>query len=144
MAKNENIESASAAEIDWSGLLKKAQRHRIVLPVRDSLQYLKQKFDAPIPDTLLKSMAAVRVSKMERENYEIVLNPMAPPTTSKILRMLYYDYRWLSSSTSARFKTLAFAKHLQAKWNIDHLWHVPIYMPMRMVRRVFTSKPVSL
>ena len=133
------ILGASAAEIEWPSLLKKAERHRIILPVRDSLEYLKQKFDAPIPDTLLKSMAAVRVSKMERENYEIVLNPMAPPTTGKILRMLYYDYRWLSSSTSAGFKTLAFAKHLQAKWNIDHLWHVPIYMPIRMVRRVFTS-----
>ena len=133
------ILGASAAEIEWPSLLKKAERHRIILPVRDSLEYLKQKFDAPIPDTLLKSMAAVRISKMERENYEIVLNPMAPPTTGKILRMLYYDYRWLSSSTSARFKTLAFAKHLQAKWNIDHLWHVPIYMPIRMVRRVFTS-----
>lgn len=135
------ILGASAAEIDWSGLLKKAQRHGIVLPVKDSLTYLKEKFDAPVPDTLLRSMSAVRVSKMERENYEVTLNPMAPPTTGKILRMLYYDYRWLSSSTSSRIKTLAFAKHLQAKWNIDRLWHVPIYMPMRMVRRVLKPKP---
>jgi hypothetical protein len=137
------ILGASAAEIDWSGLLKKAQRHRIVLPVKDSLTYLKEKFDAPVPDTLLRSLSAVRVSKMERENYEVTLNPMAPPTTGKILRMLYYDYRWLSSSTSSRIKTLAFAKHLQAKWNIDRLWHVPIYMPMRMVRRVFTAKSAA-
>lgn len=135
-----SILGASAAEIEWTSLLKKAQRHRIVLPVRDSLTYLKEKFDAPVPDSLLKSMAAVRVSKMERENYEVTLNPIAPPTTSKILRMLYYDYRWLSSSTSARFKTLTFAKHLQAKWSIDRLWHVPLYMPMRMLRRLFTAK----
>ena len=131
---------ASAAEIQWSSLLKKAQRHHIVLPVKDSLEYLKHKFDAPVPDTVLKSLAAIRISKMERENYELVLNPMAPPTTSKILRMLYYDYRWLSSSTSARFKSLAFAKHLQAKWNIDSLWHVPLYMPMRMARRLLATK----
>ncbi len=134
------ILGASAAEIDWPGLLKRAQRHRIILPVRDSLDYLKTTFDAPVPDTLLKSMSAVRISKLERENYEVTLNPMAPPSTSRILRMLYYDYRWLSSSTSARFKTLAFAKHLQAKWNIDSLWHVPLYMSMRMARRVLTAK----
>jgi hypothetical protein len=130
---------ASAAEIDWTSLSKKAQRHRIVLPVRDSLEYLKQKFDAPVPDSLLKSLSAVRVSTMERENYELTLNPMAPPTTTKILRMLYYDYQWLSSSTSSRFKALAFAKHLQAKWEIDRLWHVPLYMSIRMVRRVFSQ-----
>lgn len=130
----------SAAEIQWSSLLKKAQRHRIVLPVKDSLEYLKNKFDAPVPDTVLKSLAAVRISKMERENYELVLNPMAPPTTAKILRMLYYDYRWLSSSTDSRFKALVFAKHVQAKWNIDRLWHVPLYMLMRMVKRVFTPR----
>jgi hypothetical protein len=136
-----SILAASAAQIEWPSLLKKAQRHRIVLPVKDSLEYLKQNFDAPVPDSLLESLSAVRISKLEREAYELTLNPMAPPTTTKILRMLYYDYRWLSSSTSARFKTLAFAKHMQAKWNIDRLWHVPLYMSMRMVRRLLTAKP---
>ena len=134
------ILGASATEIQWESLTKKAQRHRIVLPVKDSLEYLKKKFDAPVPDTVLRSLSAVRISKMERENYELVLNPMMPPTTSKILRMLYYDYRWLSSSTSSRFKALVFAKHLQAKWNIDHLWNVPLYMSMRMLRRVLTTR----
>jgi hypothetical protein len=135
------ILGASAAEIEWSSLLKKAQRHRIVMPVKDSLEYLKKRFDAPVPDALLESLSAVRISKIERENYELTLNPMAPPTTKKILRMLYYDYRWLTSSTNSRFKTLVFARHLQAKWNIDHLWHVPLYLPMRMVRRVLRPKP---
>jgi Uncharacterised nucleotidyltransferase len=135
------IIGASAAEIQWSSLLKKAQRHRIVMPVKDSLEYLKKTFDAPVPETLLKSLSAVRISKIERENYELTLNPLVPPTTTKILRMLYYDYRWLSSSTSSRFKPLVFAKHLQAKWNINRLWHVPLYMPIRMVRRVLKTKP---
>lgn len=135
-----SILAASSAEIDWPSLLKRAQRHRIILPVRDSLEYLKKTFDAPVPDTLLKSMSAVRISRIERENYEVTLNPMAPPTTARILRMLYYDYCWLSSSTSSRIKTLAFAKHLQAKWNIDSLWHVPLYMPMRMARRLLASR----
>jgi hypothetical protein len=134
------ILDASAAQIEWQSLMKKAQRHRIVMPVRDSLAYLQKKFDAPVPDSVLNSLSAVRVSKIERENYELTLNPMAPPTTGKILRMLYYDYRWLSSSTSSRFKSLVFAKHLQARWNIDRLWHVPLYMSIRMLRRVFTAR----
>lgn len=130
----------NADEIDWESLLKKAQAHRIIMPVKDSLEYLKKTLDAPVPDSVLRSLSAVRVSKIERENYEATLNPLAPPTTTKILRLLYYDYRWLSSSTSSRFKSLAFAKHLQAKWDIDHLWHVPLYVSMRMVRRVLTTK----
>ena len=134
------ILAASAEEINWPGLLEKAQRHRIVSPVKDSLEYLKKKFDAPVPDSVLASLSAVRITKIERENYELTLNPMAPPSTTKILRMLYYDYRWLSSSTSSRIKTLAFAKHLQAKWDIERLWHVPLYMSLRMVRRVLTTK----
>jgi hypothetical protein len=134
------IMGRSAEEIDWESLLKKAQKHRIIIPVKDSLEYLKKTFDAPVPDTLLKSLSAVRISKIERENYEVTLNPMAPPTTAKILRLLYYDYRWLSSSTNSRFKSLAFARHLQAKWDIDHLWNVPLYISIRMVRRVLTTK----
>jgi hypothetical protein len=139
-----SILAVSAAEIDWSSLLKKAQRHRIVLPVKDSLEYLKNKFDAPIPDGLLKSLSAVRISRIERENYELILNPMTPPTTSKILRQLYYDYRWLTSSTSSRIRTLAFAKHVQAKWNIDRLWHVPLYLSVRIVRRALLSNREAL
>jgi hypothetical protein len=139
-----SILAVSAAEIDWSSLLEKAQRHRIVLPVKDSLEYLKNKFDAPIPDGLLKSLSAVRISRIERENYELILNPMTPPTTSKILRQLYYDYRWLTSSTSSRIRTLAFAKHVQAKWNIDRLWHVPLYLSVRIVRRALVSNREAL
>jgi len=135
------ILGVSAAGIEWTSLLKKAQRHRITLPVKDSLEYLKKTFDAPVPDSLIESLAAVRISAMEREAYEATLNPITPPTTTKIFRMLYYDYRWLSSSTSARFKALAFARHVQAKWEIDRLWHVPLYMPLRMVRRVLKPKP---
>jgi len=134
------IMGESAEEIDCARLLKQAQKHHIVMPVKDALEYLKKTFDAPVPDTLLKSLAAVRISKIERENYDVALNPMAPPTTSKILRMLYYDYRWLSSSTSSRFKSLAFAKHLQAKWDIDRLWQVPLYVSIRMARRLLTAK----
>ena len=132
------ILNASGAQIDWPSLFKKAQRHRIVLPVKDALDYLYRTFNAPVPESLLKSLATVRIPKIEREYYEVTLNPMAPPTTTKILRMLYYDYRWLSSSTSSRFKSLAFARHLQAKWDIDRLWHVPLYGSVRMVRRLLT------
>jgi putative nucleotidyltransferase-like protein len=134
------ILNASAEEIDWSSLLKKTQKHRISLPVKDALEYLKNSFDAPVPDTLLKSLSGIRISKIERENYESTLDPMAPPTTARIFRLLYYDYRWLSTSTSSRFKSLVFARHLQAKWDIDRLWHVPLYISLRMVRRVFTTK----
>ena len=130
-----------AEEIDWVRLVTKAQRHRIIMPVKDSLEYLKKTFDARVPDDVIKSLSEFHISKIERENYEVTLNPMAPPTTTKILRQLYYDYQWLSSSTSSRFKSLAFARHLQAKWDIDRLWHVPLYVSMRMVRRVLTTKP---
>lgn len=134
------IMGESGAEIDWTRLLKQAQKHRIVMPVKDSLAYVQKTFAAPVPDNVLESLSAVRVSRIERESYEVTLNPMAPPTTAKILRLLYYDYRWLSSSTSSRFKPLAFAKHLQAKWDIAHLWHVPLYVSLRMVKRVFNTR----
>jgi hypothetical protein len=137
------IMRGSADEMDWPSLFKKAQKHHIVLPVKESLEYLKKTFDAPVPATLIKSLASVRVSKTERENYEVALNPIAPPTTTKILRLLYYDYRWLSSSTSSRSKTLAFARFLQAKWEIERLWQVPVYLSIRMARRVLSAKSAT-
>ena len=134
------IMGESAAEIDWTSLVKQARKHHISMPLKDSLEYLKHSFTAPVPDTVLNSLAAIRTSKIEREGYEVTLNPLAPPTTAKILRLLYYDYLWLRSSTTMRFKSLAFAKYLQAKLDIDRLWHVPLYVSLRVVKRILSGK----
>jgi hypothetical protein len=135
VADAHSILSASSSEIDWNKLIVRAKRHRVTLPLKDSLSYLQRLLNAPIPDNVVKELAATPTLKIEEEGYAYTLNPIEPPTTRKILRLLYYDYLWLRSSTRTRSMWLAFARFLQAKWNMNYLWQVPFYLPFRIVRR---------
>jgi hypothetical protein len=131
------ILEANKERIDWSTLVEKARRHHISLPLRDSLSYLKQLLDAPVPGNVISELAAIPTTALEQESYAVLVNPRLPPTTGKILRLLYFDYLWLRSSTKSRSTLLTFAKFLQAKWNLQQLWQVPVYIPLRFAKRGF-------
>jgi hypothetical protein len=53
--------------------------------------------------------------------------------------LLYHDYLWLRTSTTARFKALAFLKFLQYEWNIKYLPLVPVVLLGKALRRVFRN-----
>jgi hypothetical protein len=131
------ILEATHSQIDWHELIEKARRHHISLPLRDSLSYLKQLLNAPIPDSVVFELAAIPTSALEQEGYAAMVNPRLPPTTAKIVRLLYLDYLWLRSSTNSHSRFLTFAKFLQAKWNLPSLWQVPVYIPLRFIKRGF-------
>ena len=131
------ILEASHSEIDWKEIIEKARRHHISLPLHDALSYLKQLLNAPIPDSVVADLAAIPTSTLEREGYAVMVQPRLPPTTTRIVRLLYFDYLWLRSSTKSHSRFLTFAKFLQAKWNLQSLWQVPVYIPLRFIKRGF-------
>jgi hypothetical protein len=124
-------------EIDWNLLISQAQRHRIILLLKECLEYLKNLLGAPVPDDVIESLQELPVSRMERIAREAAINPLAPSSSRRILLLLYNDYRWLTSSTSAHFKSFAFARFLQDRWNIEYLWQVPPVLSVRLLRRAF-------
>lgn len=131
------ILEAAHSEIDWQELVEKARRHHISLPLHDSFRYLKQLLDAPIPDSVVRELAEIPTSTLEQEGYAVMVNPRLAPSTAKIVRLLYFDYLWLRSSTASHSRFMTFAKFLQAKWQLQSLWQVPIYMPLRFLKRGF-------
>ena len=60
------IMNVSAPEIDWIRLAAQAEKHRLILPVREGLSYLREKFDAPVPREILQALRDLPVSNMER------------------------------------------------------------------------------
>ncbi len=134
------ILNSSQTDIDWDLIVEKVRRHRIVLAFRDSLSYLKSALHAPVPPEVIKSLQAVRVSRMDRISYAAASNPLASPDTRRILEQLLYDYLWLTSSTSGRPRSFAYARFLQFKWGIEHLWQMPFYLLFRTVLRAFRSR----
>lgn len=55
----------TSPEIDWERLVSQAQQRCLILSLRNRLNYLHDKMDAPIPSTVLQSLQALPVSKRE-------------------------------------------------------------------------------
>ncbi|MCJ7481546.1 MAG: nucleotidyltransferase family protein, partial [Thermodesulfovibrionales bacterium] len=55
-----------SAVIDWDRLILQADRLRLILPLRDTLNYLKTQFNAPIDGEFLHSINTLAVPQIER------------------------------------------------------------------------------
>jgi hypothetical protein len=131
------ILKGSQNEIDWDLFVQQARRHHLSLLLHDCLEWLRNLVEAPIPSSVVKALHDLPVSGIERIGYQAAISPPAPPSTGKILALLVYDYLWLTSSTNRRPRSFAFAKLVQSKWVLEHLWQVPFYLCFRALLRAF-------
>lgn len=120
------ILSDEDATLDWERLLAQARARRLTLPLRDALCYLKEAFDAPVPESVIQTLRGVRTSVAERLAY-------AASTRSHESRWpwwaLYDRYRnhcaRLPEGTNTLRRILGFPRFMQLAWGREHLWQVP-------------------
>lgn len=64
-----------SSRIDWDRLVLAARDRGVALPVRDAVAFLNEALDAGIPDRVLESLQAARVSAIERWRYTLQVRP---------------------------------------------------------------------
>ena len=129
------ILEAAASAVDWDRVRTQAQTRRLTLPLRDALGYLRDVFDAPIPDSILTGLRRARTSVGERMAY-------AASTQSSELRgpwlSLYDLYRshcaHLPAEASALRKLAGFPRFLQRTWGAGHVWELPAVGAVKVLR----------
>lgn len=57
--------------IDWEILYREARSRRLIVPVREALAYLAERFEAPVPPRVLARFDRVRPSLLERADYYV-------------------------------------------------------------------------
>jgi len=76
------ILKVTKSEIDWGRLLLQAQKCRVTMPLRETVAYLRDKFDAPVSAEILKALQNTPVSKKSTVCTDI------PPTPQRFCRFL--------------------------------------------------------
>jgi len=127
----------SQSELDWDRLITQAQKRRLILPLRHTLNYLRDALDAPIPPAILQNMRDMPVSKVERIEYEARTRPAELVGPLRGLWFHYLRYSRLVSDASLRHKLVRFPIVLQHIWGADHLWQVPFYAILKGMRRIW-------
>lgn len=117
------ILNTSQTGIDWKQLIKQCERRRLVLPLSEALNYLKEIFDAPIAPEILKSLQDMPVPNIERIEYEIAVNP---PTQWTAVLDLWCQHSRLAGNVGLTRKIAGFPKFLQNIWGIPP-WKLPFH-----------------
>lgn len=130
----------SSPEINWNRLVAQAQKRHLISPLKDSLIYLSDLLNAPIPSWFLRTLWNMPVSNIEiRREYKFRIGPPVSGWTGWMgtLPKQWFYYSDMMSSVPLLRRIVGFIGFLQFVWNVDHLWQVPLYAAFRMMRRTW-------
>ena len=108
-------------EIDWNRLALQAEERRLILPLLDTLRYLRDIFQAPIPLEIIGKLQRVQVPYVDRMEYKIIASP---PTKWTAILDLWCQHARLTEKTNALRQFITFPAFLQRIWGIS-LWKLP-------------------
>ena len=123
------ILNTAGCEIDWHRLIEQTRKRRLVLPLRETLHYLRTAVDAPVPPEMWKSIRDLPVPKIERLEYMV---NVSPPTRWTAMLDLWCQHSRLAGDTTLLNKLTGFPRFLRHIWGRS-LWKIPLYGLFKMV-----------
>lgn len=132
------ILNTSESQIDWKRLLAKAQEHRVVLPVRDGLDYMQKTLGISVPPDVIQALRNASVSKGEVVLYDVQTRPYNKYGMNRLLFIWVQYKRYLKTEVGfrAQDKLLSFPKFIKRFWNVESYWKIPFYALFKPLRRI--------
>lgn len=129
---------AQAEKIDWERLTSLAVQRRLTLTLMAALTYLAEEFHAPIPGEVLARLDAVTVSREELREWRSRLN--RPGWTLRTPPFLWAHYPRFARDEGRKPNFFGFFRYLQAVWDLDHAWQVPVQALLRSAQRLLPRR----
>jgi hypothetical protein len=125
----------SGATIDWQRVVSQAGQRRLILTVRAALAYLQETFHADVPSAVMDNLNGLTVSREEAREWRSRTN--RPGWTLSTPPFLWAHYPRVARDTGRSATLFGFLVYLQAVWDVDHLWQVPLFAISRSLQRLF-------
>ena len=125
------------SSIDWD---------RLILPLKDTLEYLYTRLTAPVPAEILPCLERIPASRTELAEYKYKTENYQPKALG-FLPVLWFRYLRLEGSDRPRHRFIGFVKYLLRFWGAEQIRQFPSYatfMAKRRIRFVSTSLIQSL
>jgi hypothetical protein len=122
---------------DWSRLIEQASERRLTITMIASLSYLREAFDADVPEVALRSLRQRPSSRTERWAHRARVNPALP---GRKLAIVWERYSKLAALDSAPSGPAGFALFLQRLWGLEHRRELPAELVRRTWRHGFSSR----
>jgi hypothetical protein len=107
-------------DINWHRLIRLAKKYRLILPVRDGLNYLKDRIGIPVPGYVLQELNNLPVTRIEQYEYHYKRQRIDNRLFS-YWPLLWFDYsRQVHDQTFVQ-KVIGFPGFLKDYWGIENI-----------------------
>lgn len=127
--------------LNWEDLVVQARERQLTLSVRAAMHYLKETFDAPVPDSVLAAMDALPVSKYEQREFQI--------RTRKKNRVFgnffkfTCGYRRLPRPKNFLSHLVMYPQFLQMQWKAENIFLMPFQLVAESIRSNVRRKTIK-
>ena len=128
-----SILNTTNAEIDWVRLVNQAKKHRVCLRLKEGLNYLHDRFQAPIPGSILNDINNSPISLTERLEWRHIMNNQKNMLLGRFPEYLSH-YMRLANGTGLLPAISGFPKYLQYRMHARNLRHLFSYLLSRSIR----------
>ena len=123
-------------DVDWGRLLVMTRRHRVTLPMRDTLVYLVRTLAAPVPDEVIAALERSPVSRREAHVYRVDGRRPEMGSITRGFPLTVERYARLSVGWSLSRTIAGFPGYLQDTYRLRSTWSVPGHLFKRATGRV--------
>jgi len=110
--------------------MKRAERLRLVLPLRESLAFLKLLVAAPVPDHVLEQLEAAPISALERLQYG------NGRLMSGSVPSLFFRYWRTSEEFGLPSRLLGYPCYLRSSLGLDRWSELPLHLLSRGAKKL--------
>ena len=115
--------------LQWDRLLGLSEQMRLSLPVFDTLRYLKDTFDAGIPDDVLIKLGQIPATSIERSEYS---NKLAPLTPFRRMKFHWYNHLRQTYDRSTIWQLFHWPIYLRYRWGYGGASDLPAFAVSKM------------
>jgi len=118
--------------VSWHRLIEQARKRHLLLRLREALAYLKDNFEANIPDAVFTKLYGTTPTRFERIDYRYKRRNNARSVFGRFMLMLLYYYR-MSNGLNWTKKIAAFPSFVAYKYNLSHRRQIPRYALKKII-----------
>lgn len=122
-------------KLNWEDLMSFALEYRLTYPLKETLQYLSETFNAPIPADIISRLGGIPISSVEKYEFHY-RNENYHHKPFGYLPVMWFDHVRRSAGENKAVKVLGFLKYLKEYWGLNSIWQMPL-KGIEMSRRRF-------
>lgn len=128
-------------EFDWGYFSNVAIEKQLAIPVFKMTTYLKNTFDFPVPDGLMKQLKNHRASGFEIRLYHSMTEPknMFIIRSIRFYRQLFLRYQFYLrqyKKVGCDHNFLSFLRFFRFRWDLKSVWMVPLVFPHKLLKKI--------